>query len=43
MAAGDAQRHRFPGRNATMAKTESKTASAAVKDILLSDPDGCTT
>ncbi|CDX22244.1 hypothetical protein MPLB_2300014 [Mesorhizobium sp. ORS 3324] len=27
-------------RNATMTKTEGKTASAAVKDILLSNPDG---
>lgn len=26
--------------NATITKTESKIASAAIKDILLSDPDG---
>jgi hypothetical protein len=29
-----------PRRNPTMTKTEGKTASAAVKDILLSSPDG---
>jgi transposase-like protein len=30
----------FPGGNTTMTKTDGKTASAAVKDILLSNPDG---
>jgi hypothetical protein len=30
----------FPRRNATMTKTEGKSASASVKDILLSNPDG---
>jgi hypothetical protein len=30
----------IPAKDVTMATTESKTASAAVKDILLSNPDG---
>ena len=38
--AGDYSRHLIPGRNATITKTEDKPAGAAVKEMLLSNPDG---